>query len=702
MNFLNQGLFAALAPLLALPLLIHLFNRRFPHSIPFPDIERLKKSLAERSKLARWRHVIMTVLRTLIIALALLAFLKPVLPMFGSDSAGIKGGGRRVLLVVDRSLSMEHHEGGGTPASRNAVIEAGKILATLNPGDSANAILAGGQPVPLLPSFTHTHDEIRAGLAALTASWERADFSKAVALAATMLGTDAAVAEIYFLSDFQRANWSDVSFESLPKGVRLFFVDAAGGSGRSNTALLKTTPSTATVAARDVVRVEIMAGNYTPDAVTLPVEAVIDGRQSVAGAVKAAAWSTGRVSLEFASPGEGIHSVEVRTPDDGLPADNHRWFCLQGKGRENVLVLCDSTDTSSGADFVMAALDPYESSAGAFAVQRATTEAVTPAQLASASQIVLTGVRLLTPELVARLNGFLEKGGGLICFLDGKRDQENLHALDQAAGRPSMPFQLAGQLTTENFGGEPQRIVRGKFESPLLRLFRGTNRQALALLEFYAIQRALPTGQGEVLLTFADGTPAMGVASIGLGTAVICNFAPAELASNLARQRLFPAWMHDIMRGLSADSPAETAHETGAMLMAEIWARDLEVQPISGPDGRAVPVKTMADGERITATFIAAQPGVYALRSGNRLLWADAVSVSAQEADLRSIDTAELIRRAGSSPATGGHFVNGAGDYRELNTGRPVYHWFLLGVAALLLIEMLLFRPLQRSAGKPA
>src|SRR5688572_28631009 len=111
MSFLNPGLFVFLAPLLALPLLIHLFNRRFPHSIPFPDIERLKKSLAERSKLARWRHVIMTILRTMIIALALLAFLKPVLPKFGSESSSsTKEGGRRVLLVLDRSLSMEHHE----------------------------------------------------------------------------------------------------------------------------------------------------------------------------------------------------------------------------------------------------------------------------------------------------------------------------------------------------------------------------------------------------------------------------------------------------------------------------------------------------------------------------------------------------------------------------------------------------------------
>jgi len=244
--------------------------------------------------------------------------------------------------------------------------------------------------------------------------------------------------------------------------------------------------------------------------------------------------------------------------------------------------------------------------------------------------------------------------------------------------------------------------VKGNFDSPLLRLFRGTNRQALALLEFYAIQRALPTGQGEVLLQYSDGTPAVGTAVIGLGTVVICNFAPAELASNLARQRLFPAWMHDLMKGLSAEAPLETGRETGAIMTAEVWARDMEAQPLTGPDGRAVPVRTTTDGDRVTATFTAMQPGIYALRSGNRPLWAEAASVSAQESDLRSIDTAELTRRAGNAPVQNGHVVSGADDYRELHTGRPVYHWFLVGVAGLLLAEMLLFRPLQRASGKPA
>jgi hypothetical protein len=46
MNFLNPGILATLLPLLALPLIIHLFNRHFPHAIRFPNIDRIKKGLS--------------------------------------------------------------------------------------------------------------------------------------------------------------------------------------------------------------------------------------------------------------------------------------------------------------------------------------------------------------------------------------------------------------------------------------------------------------------------------------------------------------------------------------------------------------------------------------------------------------------------------------------------------------------------------
>ncbi|MEX2577680.1 MAG: BatA and WFA domain-containing protein [Verrucomicrobiales bacterium] len=701
MNFLNGGLFLALAPLLALPLAIHLFNRHYPRAIRFPDLERLRKSLSERSKLIRWRHVLMTLLRTLVVVLALLAFLKPVLPRFGSQPGAEREKGRRVLLVLDRSLSMRHQAGARASAEKNALVEAGKILATLDGEDRANAVVAGNQARTLLPEFTPDHDRVRTALAALPATYERTEPGRAVALVSTLLEGEAAGAEVYFLSDFQRSNWADATFDGLPEGVRLFFVNTVGDGERANAALLSAEPSATRVAMGESIRLEITAANWSDEPVTLPVEAIVDGRSSVGGEIPAAAWSTGRVTLELAAPDEeGIHTIDVRIPkDDGLAADNHRYLKLEVQHREEVLVFSDEKAEDSGALFVATALDPFENRSAAYAPRVLPLAQLEPGPMSTTSKVVFTGVGSLDDEQARRLVAFLENGGGLIYFLDGAADGANIEALEKAAGRPVTPFHVAGKLTTENFGGKPQKIARGEFRSPFLRLFRGENRQALSLLEFYEIQRALPAEEGEIILHFADGSPALGVSDIGLGTAVFCNFTPAELSSNLARQRLFPAWVQELVKHLTPEIVPETTTETGSPVTADVWQRDIEAAPLTGPDGEQISARLVPDGERVQATFDAARPGIYRLGAANRSAWAAAVNVSAEESDLRAIDPEELQARARVSGEDTGHFVEGAGDYEELTSGRPVFHWFLLGMAALLLVEMLLYRPFRLASG---
>ncbi len=690
MTFLNQSFLPLLAPLLALPLLIHLFNRRFPLWIPFPDIARIKRSLSERSRLARWRHLLMTLLRTLAVAALLIAFLRPVLPRFGSKlQTGKSETGRRVLLVLDRSLSMEQRNSGGTSAARNAAVEAEKILATLTGKDLASIIAVGAMPETLVPQFTSQHSEISAAIATLSPSAELADMQKAIALAASLLG-DKGAAEVYFLSDFQRTNWADVSFDELPKSARLFFVDTAYGQDRENTALLSVVPSSTSMSASENVKLDVTFGNYTSAPVTVPVEAVLDGHLSTNGQIIAPAWSQGRVTLSLTAPGEGTHTVEVRTSDDALPADNRRYLTLDVRRREEVLILCDGDADAKGARFLQTALNPYEENEGAFMPRLMRSAEVTPAQLATASKVVLTSVGQLSGDIISRLDGFLEKGGGLVYFLDGKTDRENIASLDALAGRASMPFQLAGQLTSENLASGAQKIAKGDFKSRFLKLFRGTNRQVLSRLEFYQMQRAIPTGEGEVLLNYADGTPALGVAHIGLGTALLCNFAPAELASNIARQRIFPAWIQEMVKNLTPDDLPAELHLAGIPVSAEVWRRDLQKNSVQDPAGHAVVANVSSDGERAAMSFKPMRTGVYALRDGNKLLWAAAVNTSEQEADLRRVDTAEISRRASAGRDAAGYFVNGAQDYDELNKGRPLFQWFVLGASALLLAEMLL------------
>ena len=181
MSFLQIGILTALVPLIVGPLVVHLLNRRMPLKVLFPDIERIRRSMAGRSRLAQWRHLIMLLIRTLAFALLLLAFLQPVLPRLGSEmSASRMEKGRRVLLLVDHSLSMEHRAGTQTAASQRAVIESGKILATLKAGDKVNAIIVNRSPTTALPDFTNVPGQLQSILSALPPALERADFCQSI------------------------------------------------------------------------------------------------------------------------------------------------------------------------------------------------------------------------------------------------------------------------------------------------------------------------------------------------------------------------------------------------------------------------------------------------------------------------------------------------------------------------------------------
>ena len=84
MNFLNPVFLAGLAAA-AIPILIHLFTRRQPKSIPFSSLEFLAEvhqSEIRRLKLKQW---VLLALRTLAIAALAIAMAKP---LAGRTSAG--------------------------------------------------------------------------------------------------------------------------------------------------------------------------------------------------------------------------------------------------------------------------------------------------------------------------------------------------------------------------------------------------------------------------------------------------------------------------------------------------------------------------------------------------------------------------------------------------------------------------------------
>ncbi len=680
MSFLSPALFAILIPLAALPLALHLLNKGFPRHFKFPSILLIKETLARRSKIHRWRHWILLLLRTAFILLLLAAFLQPVLKRFGTDPADRSG--RQVLILFDHSMSMEHRGDGPTSRER-AVHEAGKLIDSLGPDDTVNVLLLEPALNQCFVSFSKDTAAARQFLSRLKPGLGRADVNQANAVAARLFSPTMSRPEIYYLSDFARKKWADVNFTALPPAVKLFFVDA-GSARRDNRAILDARSSQTEVLAGDTVPLTVIVGNFAAEPFTGRVSVLLDQRAGFEQEVAIAPWSQEKVTVPVSVGGPGVHLCEVRLPADALDYDNHFFLTLAVQEKEEVLIVTDGPDRRrSGAYFLKTALNPFANEAGSLLPRIISSGELTPARLAGVQKIFFTQVGRLSPEACAAVARTVFSGGGLVYFLDGPADAENLAALEKITGPGTLPLRLARRSLATNVTAGAQQIVRGDFKSPFLKLFAGGARQDLALLDFYDYYQAGATGAGGVLLQFGDDSPALASLHHGLGTVLLLNFSAGEFSSNLARQRIFPAWMQDMVKTLATAEPPPSAYVVNETLHTEIWRNEMHDEVVS-PAGSVVTSKRELAGERCAVAFTPDQLGFYTLGSP-RPRYAFGVNPAADGSDLRPIDKSVLPAQFADHHEA--HFVAGSGDYDALAKGRPVFHWFVLGALALLLLE---------------
>jgi hypothetical protein len=694
MSFLNSGLLFWLLPLLGLPLLIHLLNRKFPQTVVFPNVEHVRRALARRSKLLRWRHLILTLIRTLAVLLLLLAFLQPIRHLFGT--APVDAAGKRILIVIDNSLSMEFQEGRATGREK-AMYEAERLLDSLEPGTPVNILRAGRAPALAFADFSPLHGEAFAFLRRTEPHLGPAQFDRANAEAIRLLQQGTGPAEVYFISDFQRRTWSNIGFDGFPEEARIFFVDVSARV-KSNRAILDARVGSSAILMGETVPLEVTVANYSDEPYEDRVEVWLDGRFVAETDVVAGPWATARVSIPVTFSRPGLHAGEARIGEDRLPHDNRRFLSIDVLDKEEVLLVTDSEGAAGEAAFFLSvAINPFVGDGGALLANRVRSADLTALHLATVNKLILTGVGEIGARTAELLADFLFRGGGAILFLDGGADRQNVESLHQALRGGALPFRITHWQTAENIPGGFQQVLRGDFRSPFLRIFSGTHRQALGRLQFYEYYHALPTGEEAILLHFADGTPAMGSAQVGAGTLLLCNFSVSELGSNLARERVFPAWLQEMVRHVDARENEPPNYLVGGTISREVWREDYRDAPFRGPGGQEISVRRQPNENRLLLWFTPEEPGMYSAPENSAAL-AFAVNIDPAESDLRQIDPDRLAERVAKKQ--GGHHVAGGEDYEHIHRGRPVFHYFALALLGVLLGETLFCGAMRRLSRK--
>lgn len=523
--FLNPVFLIGLAAL-AVPLLLHLLQRRRKIQMPFSTVRFLKlaqKQSANRIRLENW---LLWLLRTLILTALVLAFAGPV---WRTRAGGrfLGNAPRDVALVLDVSYSMTYETGRGT-VWEDAVSAAEAVLSTLQKGDRVCVFLAADDVRPLLVQPTSDHDLARTLINAQRPLGTSSQLRPAVLAALQALDQPGQrERELHIFTDGQALPWAELADVSPPAGGwPPVFVSLLGVTSPQNTAPLAVEiqpPLLLTNTAAQLTVTLTQTGPATDTTVSLFLNDRELARRSADG------------SVTFALPPlpAGHHLGRIETPQDPLVADNTFYFVLRVQERLPVLVAASETD----AFFLMRALNPTGS---LFDVRRIEPEELNSDLLAEYRCLVLANALPLPGQALLNVEKFIREGGTLVIF-PGDRA-----AVSEYARWSVLPMLPAAVEEITEPRRQPMRLLQP--QDPIfagLKLPPGVVPTLNARRWLRPVVEPAPTG--EVLVMLGEETPLLWSRAVGAGRVLLFAISADRHWSDLPLSPWFLPLIHQIV-----------------------------------------------------------------------------------------------------------------------------------------------------------
>lgn len=645
MLFLNPLLLWGLLAV-SVPVLIHLINKRRHKTVQWAAMQFLLKATRESRGKKKLRHLLVLTCRALAIAALAFAAARPVV----SQLIGWGGGSiDTVVLLLDRSASMEIKPGDGLASRRQIVIEKVRdAMARLGPSRLVLIDSATGNPQEIPSPETLTD------LAATAATDTAADFPALLTRAAEFLTTLSGRSELWIASDLQLSNW-------MPEDGR-WAATRAGLTEISGKPAIRVLSLTGPCAPNTSIRIldarhsegemlldlEVLRAADSRGLTSLPITTRIDGNR-ITENLRIPGQSL-RFQKRIALPGGSLTgSGWISIPADGNPRDNSAFLAYGPVQPVKSIVVAPPGEA---ADYLALAAAPP-----GFGDQR--IQLIDPAAVATlaTSDIasILWAAPLPTGPACDTLNRFLQSGGHVIFFPPGTPSDTSFADVKWS---------------------NPTEATVGKFfilkdwnhrDGPLRDGIDGTPIPAERLK---AVLRQIPLGDAAVLARWEDGEPAINRRIVGRGTAWFVGSLPDYTWSNLGdADVLLPAVQRIITAG---------ADRFDATYLSTVGSDS--AQPLAGETRIRVDDYGTQDPANV-----ANEAGVF--RFGERLL---AVNRPAQEDDPEILTREQLDQVL---EGTGFTQLDQAGQATDPSLSREVWRAFLIAVLFFLISEAILCLP---------
>ena len=654
-------------PLAALPVVIHLMSRRAARRLPFSDLTLLKAVDARARPKARLRELLLMAARCVLLAALILAAAAPA----RRGDAAAAGSGLDLVLLLDASYSMRARD--GVTVRFDAAREAGRrLLKRLASGDRvAVGVFDEALKAPLVFGDARAAD---AALAAARPGWRGTDAAAALAAARKALeeaprGRKRAVV---VLGDGAQHGL----LGSPPPPAEGAAVIGLRFPALANAWLASAGPSPDSSARAPRVEVRLAASG---SAAVTPLDLWVGDRRAGSGSASVAAGAESRAALALPAAEDSAAPAwagRVAARPGALSEDDQVYFSMAHRPSPRVLVLYSDPqffragkpgwflrELFGGGRETLAGRDADFLEAARW----------NEADLSKYGTVMMADAARPAPGLSAALEGFAERGGGVV-LMPGVRGNEA-----DLAAYPWLPARLG---TTYEPTSPGLKVIR---EGEATSGWGDLDLSKVVVRRMFLLE---PAAGSEVWVSAASGEALLVAGSVGRGRAVVWA-TPLDAAwTNLGLKPFFIPWIRACLSLSVPESARDAARKVkvGDPIIRE-WSRG-EAAPdrisVVSPDGRRTSLSV--SGRRAVLPE-ASVPGLYTFVDGVRTVtFAANIDPSRGESDLLP---------ASSPPWRSIDVENLENEFLDSVYGKDLSAW-LLGLAVMMLVfEMLLSLPLR-------
>lgn len=491
--FLVPAILAGLAAL-AVPILLHLRKRERERPMRFPSLMFLQRVTITTARRRRITDLPLLLIRALVIALAVLAFARPV--MRPKSDAKPASGTRRIVILLDRSMSMGY--GAVWSAAKDS---ARAIISALAPGDRV-AVIAFDEDATVEQALTLDHPAAIAALSRTSPGSRGTRYGAAIRAAREVLTKEADVTggEVLVVTDLQRSGSAGLGSLTLPPAVRLRAVNASP-KRHGNTAIAGVTVQR--LAGADTARNRLaVSTQLTTTGLGAPrrtrVTMSVNGRAS--GTREVTLPPDGTTSVAFdpvALPVGGVRLV-MTADHDSLPADDTFNALVPAQVTRRVLLAVPPDLAPDETLYLERALETGDDPA--LRIERRNPATLDATTLRDAVAVVLYDVPAPGGSSGAALAEWVHGGGGLVAIAATR-------IANRAPATSILPGSARGSV--DRTGDRGGMLGSTSLEHPIFAAFRAGASAPLGSARFYRYARVTPTPDAQVLARFDDGLPAL-------------------------------------------------------------------------------------------------------------------------------------------------------------------------------------------------